>query len=87
MCCASEMLHSFCANFAHRVAAVATAGLQLTGDLTVGQVMTMLPYANAEAIFTIDGATLLAAVRHSLTAYPSGGRFLQVVSVGQQKTA
>ena len=50
----------------------------MTGNLTVGQVLTMLPYANAVAIFTIKGAALLAAARHGLSAYPSGGRFLQV---------
>ena len=52
----------------------------MTGDLTVGQVLTMLPYANAVSIFTVAGSALIAAVKNGLSAYPSGGRFLQVGS-------
>lgn len=58
--------------------AAAAAVLQLTGDITVGQVLTMLPYANAVSIFTVAGSALIAAVKNGLSAYPSGGRFLQV---------
>lgn len=55
------------------------AGLQLTGDLTVGTVLTMLPYANAVAIFTVKGTALIEAARNGFSAYPTGGRFLQVL--------
>jgi hypothetical protein len=51
---------------------------QLTGNLTVGTVLTMLPYANAVSIFTVKGSALIAAIKNGLSSYPSGGRFLQV---------
>lgn len=50
----------------------------MTGDLTVGTVLTMLPYANAVSIFTVKGSVLIAAVKNGLSAFPTGGRFLQV---------
>lgn len=52
--------------------------LQMSGDLTVGQVLTMLPYANAVSIFTVKGAALIAAIKNGLSGFPNGGRFLQV---------
>lgn len=56
---------------------------QLTGDLAVGTVLTMLPYANAVSIFTVKGSVLIAAVKNGLSAFPSGGRFLQVTLLCQ----
>jgi hypothetical protein len=38
----------------------------------------MLPYANAVSIFTVTGSALVEAFKNGLSAYPSGGRFLQV---------
>jgi len=68
-------------------AAVAAAAMfvsQMVGDLTVGQVLTMLPYANAVSIFTVKGSALAAAIKNGLSAYPNGGRFLQVCSAASQ---
>lgn len=56
-------------------------GYKLTGDLTVGTVLTMLPYANAVSIFTVKGSVLIAAVKNGLSAFPNGGRFLQVAGL------
>jgi 2',3'-cyclic-nucleotide 2'-phosphodiesterase (5'-nucleotidase family) len=52
--------------------------LQAPGNITVAEVLSMLPYANAVAIFTITGQVLLDAVKNGLSLYPTGGRFLQV---------
>eukprot|EP00775_Hariotina_reticulata_P004008 gene4008-4259_t len=41
----------------------------------------MLPYANLYVIFTVTGQALLNAIRNSFTAYPFGGRFLQVAGL------
>lgn len=51
---------------------------QNPGNITVAEVLAMLPYANAVAIFTISGQVLLDAVKNGLSLYPNGGRFLQV---------
>lgn len=56
----------------------------MVGDLTVGQVLTMLPYANAVSIFTVKGSALAAAIMNGLSSYPNGGRFLQVRSTASQ---
>lgn len=56
----------------------ALALLQAPGNITVAQVMSMLPYANAVSIFSVSGQVLIDAVKNGLSLYPSGGRFLQV---------
>lgn len=52
--------------------------MQDPGNITVAQVMAMLPYANANAIFTITGQVLINAIKNGLSGYPAAGRFLQV---------
>jgi len=58
-----------------------TSCSQKPGNVTLGQVLTMLPYADLYVIFTATGQALLNALRNSFSAYPSGGRFLQVAGV------
>uniref|UniRef100_A0A383W8U0 5'-Nucleotidase C-terminal domain-containing protein n=1 Tax=Tetradesmus obliquus TaxID=3088 RepID=A0A383W8U0_TETOB len=56
-------------------------GIENPGNITVAEVLAMLPYANAVAIFTISGQVLLDAVKNGLSLYPNGGRFLQVAGI------
>lgn len=56
-------------------------GIEEPGNITVAQVLAMLPYANAVAIFSISGQVLVDAVKNGLSLYPNGGRFLQVSGI------
>ncbi|KAF6254137.1 Metallo-dependent phosphatase-like protein [Scenedesmus sp. NREL 46B-D3] len=57
------------------------SGIEAPGNITVAQVMSMLPYANAVSIFSVSGQVLIDAVKNGLSLYPSGGRFLQVAGI------
>lgn len=49
------------------------------GDITVGEVLTVMPFGNALAIMDLTGTELKAALEHSVSAYPSeSGGFLHV---------
>jgi 2',3'-cyclic-nucleotide 2'-phosphodiesterase (5'-nucleotidase family) len=49
------------------------------GPITVGEVITVLPFGNTLATMTLTGAELYDAFEHSLSAYPSeNGGFLHV---------
>ncbi|ETP67622.1 multifunctional 2',3'-cyclic-nucleotide 2'-phosphodiesterase/5'-nucleotidase/3'-nucleotidase [Planococcus glaciei] len=49
------------------------------GDITVGEVLTVMPFGNALAIMDLTGAELKAALEHSVSAYPNeSGGFLHV---------
>lgn len=49
------------------------------GDITVGEVLTVLPFSNALAIMDITGQELKAALEHAVSAFPAeSGGFLHV---------
>ncbi|WP_423408400.1 5'-nucleotidase C-terminal domain-containing protein [Heyndrickxia sp. MSNUG] len=52
------------------------------GDITLGQVQTVMPFGNALAIMEITGAELEAALEHAVSIAPSAnGAFLQVAGM------
>ncbi|AQQ54242.1 bifunctional metallophosphatase/5'-nucleotidase [Planococcus lenghuensis] len=53
-----------------------------TGDITVGEVLTVMPFGNSLAIMELSGAEIIAALEHSVSAYPTtSGGFLQVAGL------
>jgi 2',3'-cyclic-nucleotide 2'-phosphodiesterase (5'-nucleotidase family) len=49
------------------------------GDITIGEVLTTMPFGNALAIMKLSGAEILEALEHSVKDYPvASGAFLQV---------
>lgn len=57
------------------------AALPQPGNITVADVLSMLPYANALSIFSISGQVLIDAVKHGASGFPNSGRFLQVSGI------
>lgn len=52
------------------------------GDITVGEVLTTMPFGNALAIMELTGAELKAALEHSVRLFPAeNGGFLQVAGL------
>ncbi|WKA57837.1 5'-nucleotidase C-terminal domain-containing protein [Planococcus shenhongbingii] len=52
------------------------------GDITVGEVLTVMPFGNALALMDLTGAEIKAALEHSVSAYPSeSGAFLHVAGL------
>ncbi|WP_033541674.1 5'-nucleotidase C-terminal domain-containing protein [Planococcus sp. CAU13] len=52
------------------------------GDITVGEVLTVMPFGNALAIMNITGAELVAALEHAVRNYPEeNGGFLHVAGM------
>ncbi|MDP6969718.1 MAG: bifunctional metallophosphatase/5'-nucleotidase [Gammaproteobacteria bacterium] len=52
------------------------------GDVTMGEVYTVLPFQNTLATFEIDGATLVAALENGVSKVEEGaGRFPQVAGI------
>lgn len=52
------------------------------GDITLGQVQTVMPFGNALAIMEITGAELEAALEHAVSIAPSAnGAFLQIAGM------
>lgn len=52
------------------------------GDITMGEVLTVMPFGNALAIMNITGAELLEALEHSVRNYPAeNGGFLHVAGM------
>ncbi|MBT2570951.1 5'-nucleotidase C-terminal domain-containing protein [Planococcus sp. ISL-110] len=52
------------------------------GDITVGEVLTTMPFGNALAIMNLTGAELKAALEHSVRLFPAeNGGFLQVAGL------
>lgn len=52
------------------------------GDITMGEVLTVMPFGNALAIMNITGAELLEALEHSVRNYPAeSGGFLHVAGM------
>ncbi|MFG6114765.1 5'-nucleotidase C-terminal domain-containing protein [Halobacillus sp. MO56] len=53
-----------------------------TGDITVGEVLTVMPFGNSLAIMNLTGAEILEALEHSVSQAPStSGGFLQVAGM------
>lgn len=49
------------------------------GDITMGEVLTVMPFGNALAIMNLTGAEIRTALEHSVREYPNeNGGFLQV---------
>jgi 5'-nucleotidase / UDP-sugar diphosphatase len=52
------------------------------GDITLGQVQTVMPFANALAIMELTGAELEAALEHAVSIAPkANGAFLQIAGM------
>ncbi|KZE38678.1 hypothetical protein AV656_07180 [Bhargavaea cecembensis] len=52
------------------------------GDITVGEVMKVMPFGNSLAIMELSGAEILSALEHSVSAYPTAsGGFLHVAGM------
>ncbi|MFD1031873.1 5'-nucleotidase C-terminal domain-containing protein [Metaplanococcus flavidus] len=52
------------------------------GDITMGEVLTVMPYGNALAIMNLTGAELLEALEHAVRNYPAeNGGFLHVAGM------
>lgn len=52
------------------------------GDITVGEVLTTMPFGNALAIMNLTGAELKTALEHSVRQFPAeNGGFLQVAGL------
>ena len=52
------------------------------GEVTMGEVLTVLPFQNTLATFSVDGATLLAALENGVSQLEEGaGRFPQVAGM------
>ncbi len=52
------------------------------GDVTMGEVLTVLPFQNTLSTFRVDGATILAALENGVGAVEEGaGRFPQVAGM------
>jgi 5'-nucleotidase len=53
-----------------------------TGPVTMGEVLTVLPFQNTLATFQVDGATVIAALENGASQVEDGaGRFLQVAGL------
>jgi 5'-nucleotidase len=52
------------------------------GEVTMGEVLTVLPFQNTLSTFQVSGATLLAALENGVSQHEEGaGRFLQVAGM------
>ncbi|KPN64536.1 5'-nucleotidase [Aliiroseovarius crassostreae] len=52
------------------------------GDVTMGEVMTVLPFQNTLSTFQVDGATIVAALENGVSKHEEGaGRFPQVAGM------
>ncbi|WP_136683561.1 bifunctional metallophosphatase/5'-nucleotidase [Falsirhodobacter xinxiangensis] len=68
-----------------QVSLVNAGGLRASidaGEVTMGEVLTVLPFQNTLSTFRIDGATLLAALENGVSQLEEGaGRFVQVAGM------
>lgn len=52
------------------------------GDITVGEVINVMPFGNSLAIMELSGSEILSALEHSVSAYPTAsGAFLHVAGM------
>jgi 5'-nucleotidase/UDP-sugar diphosphatase len=52
------------------------------GPITMGEVLTVLPFQNTLSTFEVDGATVVAALENGVSEYEEGaGRFAQVAGI------
>ncbi|MDQ2064750.1 bifunctional metallophosphatase/5'-nucleotidase [Xinfangfangia sp. CPCC 101601] len=67
------------------IALVNSGGLRASidaGEVTMGEVLTVLPFQNTLSTFEVSGETVLAALENAVSQYEEkGGRFLQVAGL------